>query len=310
MHVLVAGAAGVLGQHLVPELVARGHRVTATTTRRERIPALSATGAKAVLMDGLDRSSVRDVILTARPDTVVHQMTAISPAHSTHPGDMKNFDRWFATTIQLRTRGTDTLLEAAAEAGVTHVVAQSYGGWNGMRRGGWVKTEHDPLDLYEGTRAQPVMEAIAHLESVVTAAGGVALRYGWLYGPGATDSQIEAIRRRQYPIVGTGAGHTSWVHLHDAATATANAIEQRATGVYNIGDDEPAAVSEWLPYLAQVIGAKPPRRVPIRIARMLAGDVAVRVSTEGRGFSNAKAKEELGWTLRYVTWREGFKEAL
>ena len=223
---------------------------------------------------------------------------------------MKHFDRWMATTIRLRTEGMDHLLTAAEATGVSHVVAQSYASWNGIREGGWVKTEEDPLDPGTGTTFHLVAEAIRHVEDVVVKAGGAALRYGGLYGPGATDDQVELVRKRQFPLVGGGTGHTSWVHLDDAAGATVLAVEQRAKGVFNIVDDEPAPVSEWLPYLAACAGAKPPMRVPKWLARMLAGDVAVMMMTEGRAFSNAKARRELGWELRYPSWRQGFKDEL
>jgi nucleoside-diphosphate-sugar epimerase len=219
-------------------------------------------------------------------------------------------DRWFATTNRLRTEGTDHLLAAAEAAGVSHVVAQSYAGWNGIRRGGWVKTEEDPLDLYEGTAAHPGMVAIRHVEDVVVKAGGAVLRYGWLYGPGAIDDLVEPVRKRQFPIIGGGTGYISWVHLDDAASATVLAVEQEARGVFNIVDDEPAPASQWLPYLAACAGARRPVRVPRWVARLLAGDMAVIMMTEGRGFCNAKAKRELGWELRYPSWRQGFTEEL
>jgi nucleoside-diphosphate-sugar epimerase len=224
--------------------------------------------------------------------------------------DMKHMDRWFATTNRLRAEGTDHLLAAAEATGVSGFVAQSYASWNGIRQGGWVKTEEDPLDLEAGTAAQAVMEAIGHVEDVVVKAGGAALRFGWLYGPGATESLAGPVRKRQFPVVGGGAGYTSWVHVDDAASATVLAVEQHAKGVFNIVDDEPAPASEWLPYLAACAGAKPPMRIPTWLARPLAGDVVVTLMTEGRGFSNAKAKRELGWELRYPSWRRGFKEVL
>jgi nucleoside-diphosphate-sugar epimerase len=219
-------------------------------------------------------------------------------------------DRWFATTNRLRTEGTDHLLAAAETTGVTHFVAQSYASWNGIRDGGRVKTEDDPLDLHVGTMAHAGMAAICHVEAVVVEAGGAVLRYGGLYGPGATDDQVELVRKRQFPLVGGGPGYCSWVHLDDAASATVLAVEQKASGVFNIVDDEPAPASEWLPYLAACAGAKPPMRVPKWLARLLAGEVAVTMMTEGRGFSNAKARQELGWELRYPSWRQGFKEGL
>ena len=305
MRVFVAGGTGVVGRRLVPQLVARGHHVIATTTGLDKLVALQRLGAEAVVMDGLDAASVRQAVAAARPEAIVHQMTAISGK-----ADMKHMDRWFATTNRLRTEGTDHLLAAAEAAGVSNFVAQSYAGWNGIRRGGWVKTEDEPLDLWEGTVAHPVMAAVRHTEEVVGKAGGAALRFGWLYGPGATESLVEPVRKRQFPIVGSGAGHTSWVHVDDAASATVLAVEQKATGVFNIVDDEPAPVSEWLPYLAECAGAKPPMRLPTWLARPLAGNAVVGLMTEGRGFSNAKAKRELGWALRYPTWRLGFKDEL
>ncbi|TDE53200.1 NAD(P)-dependent oxidoreductase [Nonomuraea mesophila] len=302
MRVFVAGGAGVLGRRLVPQLVARGHEVTATTTRTARLGLLERLGAEAVVMDGLDAASIGQVVALARPEVVVHQMTAIAGKP-----DIKHFDRWFATTNRLRTEGTDHLLAAAEASGGCHVVAQSYAAWNGIRQGGWVKTEEDPLDP---TSTGEGAQAIRHLEEAVIKAGGAVLRYGALYGPGATDDQVELVRKRQYPVVGDGAGHSSWVHLDDAAAATVLAVEQRAKGVFNIVDDEPAPAREWLAHLAACAGAKPPMRIPVWLARPLAGKTAVTMMTQGRGFSNAKAKRELGWRLRYPSWRQGFKEEL
>jgi nucleoside-diphosphate-sugar epimerase len=305
MRVFVAGGTGVIGRRLVPQLVARGHRVTATTTSAAKVGLVKQLGAEAVVMDGLDAVSVGEAVAAARPDAIVHQMTAIAGKP-----DFKHMDRWFATTVRLRTEGTDHLLAAAEATGVPHVVAQSYGGWNAIREGGWVKTEEDPLDTATGTVAQAGAEAIRYVEDVVVAAGGAALRYGWFYGPGATDDLVAPVRKRQFPLVGGGTGYCSWVHLDDAASATVLAVEQQAKGVFNIVDDEPAPVSEWLPYLAECAGAKRPMRIPSWLARMIAGEVAVTMMTEGRGFFNAKAKRELGWQLRYPSWRLGFKEEL
>ena len=305
MRVFVAGGTGVLGRRLVPQLVARGYQVTATTTSPVKLDLLAQLGADGVVMDGLDAVSVGEAVAAARPDAIVHQMTAIAGKP-----DIKHMDRWFATTSRLRTEGTDHLLAAAEAAGVSHFVAQSYASWNGIRTGGWVKTEQDPLDLMTGTAAQAGMEAIRHVEDVVLRADGAILRYGGFYGPGATDNQVELVRKRQFPLVGGGTGYSSWVHLDDAASATVLAVEQKARGVFNIVDDEPAPASQWLPYLAACAGAKRPMRVPRWLARLLAGDVAVTMMTEGRGFSNAKAKRELGWELRYPSWRQGFREGL
>ncbi|MGW5353085.1 NAD-dependent epimerase/dehydratase family protein [Streptomyces sp. NPDC004031] len=309
MRVFVAGGTGVLGRRLVPQLVARGHRVTATTTSAAKLDVLRGLGAEGVVMDGLDPAAVRAAVADARPDTVVHQMTAISPAHAGKP-DIKHPDRWFAATNRLRSEGTDNLLAAAAATGVPHVVAQGYAGWNGIREGGWVKTEDDPLDLLTGTAAQYGMEVLAHVERAVLATGGAVLRYGAFYGPGAIDDQVTLVRKRQYPLVGKGQGYSSWIHLDDAASATVLAVEQKAHGVFNVVDDEPAPAAEWLPHLARCAGAKPPRRVPVWLARLLAGDQAVVMMTEGRGFSNAKARRELGWEPRYPSWRQGFRAEL
>jgi nucleoside-diphosphate-sugar epimerase len=232
-------------------------------------------------------------------------MTSIAPK-----ADLKHMDRWFAVTNRLRTEGTDHLLAAAQAAGVPHVVAQSYGSWNGIRRGGWVKTEEEPTDPAEGTPAHVGFMAMRHVEERVVSVGGAALRYGWFYGPGAMEGLVTPVRKRQFPVVGGGAGHTSWIQLDDAASATVLAVEQRATGVFNIADDEPAPVNQWLPYLADLVGAKPPMRLPVWLARPLAGSVAIIMMTEGRAFSNAKAKQVLGWQLRYPSWRQGFKAEL
>jgi nucleoside-diphosphate-sugar epimerase len=309
MRVFVAGGTGVVGRRLVPQLVARGHQVAATTTSPDKLPLLERLGAEALLMDGLDGASVGEAVARATPDVIVHEMTAIAPGHAGKP-DMKHFDQWFAPTIRLRTEGTDHLLAAAEATGVSHVVAQSFGAFNGVRAGGWVKTEEDELDSFAGTSAESGMRAIRHLENAVVNAGGAALRYGSLYGPGAIDDQVELVRKRYFPLVGAGTGYTSWAHLDDVATATALAVEQKARGIFNIVDDEPAPASEWLPYLAECAGAKPPRRIPPWLARLLAGDVVVAMMMEGRGFDNTKAKRELGWEPRYPSWRTGFKEAL
>jgi nucleoside-diphosphate-sugar epimerase len=309
MRVFVAGGTGVVGRRVVQQLVHRGDQVTATTTASGKLESLRRLGAEAVVMDGLDAASVGESVASAHPDVIVHQMTAIAPAHAGKP-DIKHMDRWFAPTIRLRTEGTDHLIAAAEATGASHFVAQSYGSWNGIREGGWVKTEDDPLDALAGTAAEKGMAAIAHLEDAVRSVGGAALRFGALYGPGASDDQAELVRKRQYPLVGDGAGHSSWLHLDDAASATVLAVEQKATGVFNIVDDEPAPAREWLPHLAQSAGAKPPMHVPTWLARPLAGDVAVIMMTEGRGFSNAKARRELGWELRFPSWRQGFAEEL
>jgi nucleoside-diphosphate-sugar epimerase len=308
MRVFVAGGTGVIGRRLVPQLVAGGHQVTATTTSAAKLGLLARLGAEGVVMDGLDPVSVGEAVAAARPDAVVHQMTGLSEAHAGKP-NLKKADRFFATTIRLRTEGTDHLLAAAEATGVTNFVAQSAAIFNGTREGGWVKTEEDPLEAVSPAAMQGT-KAINHLEDVVVRAGGTVLRYGSLYGPGAIDDQVKLVRKRLFPLVGGGTGYFSWVHVDDAASATVLAMEHRAKGVFNIVDDEPAPVSQWLPYLAECAGAKSPRRLPKWLARLLAGEMVVGMMTEGRAFSNAKAKRELGWQLRYPSWRQGFKEEL
>ena len=243
MRVFVAGGSGVLGRRLVPQLVARGHQVTATTTSAGKVRLLEQLGAVGVVMDGLDPVAVGEAVAAAKPDTVVNQMTALSTAHSGKPNPRKP-EGFFARTNQLRSEGIDHLLAAAEATGVSHVVAQSHASMNGLRSGGWVKTEEDPLEVLEGTAA------INYLEAAVISAGGAVLRYGGFYGPGAHDEQISLVRKRLIPIIGAGTGYVSWVHVDDAASATVLAVEQKAAGVFNIVDDEPSPVREWLPYLA------------------------------------------------------------
>ena len=303
MRVFVAGGTGVIGRRLVPQLVARGHQVTATTTSAGKLGLLEQLGADGTVMEGLDAAAVGEAVAAARPDAIVNEMTGLSEAHAGKP-NLRKAERFFAITNRLRREGIDHLLAAAEATGVSYVVAQGHASMNGIRQGGWVKTEEDPLEVVEGTKA------INHLEDVVVRAGGAVLRYGGFYGPGANDDQVKLVLKRLFPLVGGGTGYVSWVHVDDAASATVLALEQKARGVFNIVDDEPAPASEWLPYLAECAGAKPPRRVPTWLARLLAGDMAVGIMTEGRGFSNAKAKRELGWELRYPSWRQGFKEEL
>ena len=303
MRVFVAGGTGVIGRRLVPQLVARGHQVTATTTSAGKLGLLEQLGAEGTVMDGLDAAAVGEAVAAAGPDVIVNEMTGLSEANAGKP-NLRKAERFFAITNRLRSEGIDHLLAAAEATSVSHVVAQGHASMNGIRQGGWVKTEEDPLEVVEGTKA------INHLEDVVVRAGGAVLRYGGFYGPGANDDQVKLVLKRLFPLVGGGTGYVSWVHVDDAVSATVLAVEQKARGVFNIVDDEPAPASEWLPYLAECAGAKPPRRVPAWLARLLAGDMAVGIMTEGRGFSNAKAKRELGWELRYPSWRQGFKEEL
>jgi nucleoside-diphosphate-sugar epimerase len=307
MRVFVAGASGAIGRRLVPALVARGHRVTATTRTPQKVELLHALGAEPVIVDGLDAVRVGEAVARAEPDAIVHQMTAL-----TGIADLKHFDRVFATTNELRTKGTDHLLAAATASGVERVVVQSYTGWPNIREGGAIKTEHDPLDPTPPAEQTESLAAIRHLEDAVLAAPlqGVALRYGSFYGPGELDPIVDMVRKRKLPIIGDGAGIWSWVHLDDAAAATVAALESDARGVYNVVDDEPAPVSQWLPYLAELVGAKPPRHVPVWLGRLAGGEVGVSMMTQIRGSSNAKAKRELGWQPSWPSWRDGFRAAL
>jgi nucleoside-diphosphate-sugar epimerase len=307
MRVFVAGATGAIGRRLVPQLAARGHRVTATTRSPEKLELLRGLGAEPVIVDGLDAVAVGEAVARAEPDAIVHQMTALAVAM-----DLKHFDRMFATTNELRTKGTDHLVAAAVASGVKRVVAQSYTNWPNIREGGPVKTEDDLLDPHPPAEQTQSLAAIRHLEDAVLAAPleGIALRYGSFYGPGASDPVVEVLRKRQFPIVGAGTGLWSWVHIDDAASATVAAVEHGTRGIYNIVDDEPAPVSVWLPYLAEQVGAKPPRRVPLWLGRLLAGEVGVSMMTQIRGSSNAKAKRVLRWQPSWPSWREGFRYAL
>jgi nucleoside-diphosphate-sugar epimerase len=303
MRVFVAGASGAIGARLVPQLLERGHEVLGTTRSPQKAARLREQGAEAVVLDLLDPTAVRDAVVAARPDAIVHQATALSGL-----SDFKHFNRSFAETNRLRTEGTDALLAAAREAGVRRFVAQSFAGWPYAREGGPIKREDDPLDPTPVPAMSETLAAIRHLERAVVDAGGIALRYGGFYGS-PDDAQLELVRKRRFPIVGDGGGVWSFVHLDDAASATVLALERGASGVYNIVDDEPAPVREWLPALAAAIGAKPPRRIPRWLARLAAGESGVVLMTEIRGASNAKAKRELGWTPRYPSWRQGFVEA-
>jgi nucleoside-diphosphate-sugar epimerase len=303
MRVFVAGATGAIGARLVPQLIERGHEVIGTSRSPQKADLLRAQGAQPVVLDVLDARAVRDAVAAARPEAIVHQATALAGLSG-----FKHFDRTFAPTNRLRTQGTDALLAAAREAGVGRFVAQSYAGWPYARNGGPVKTEQDPLDPTPVPTMRETLAAIRHQEQAVVDAGGVALRYGGFYGS-PDDAQLELVRKRRFPIVGDGGGVWSFVHLDDAATATALALENGAAGIYNIVDDEPAPVREWLPALAAAIGAKPPRRIPRWLARLVAGEAGVALMTDARGASNAKAKGELGWALRYPSWRQGFRAA-
>jgi 2-alkyl-3-oxoalkanoate reductase len=307
MHVFVAGATGAVGRPLVPQLIAAGHDVTATTRTRAKAGELRALGVEAVVADGLDEGAMTRAVAQAEPDAIVHQMTALA-----RKPDMRRFDRWFATTNELRTRGTDILLAAARDVGVERFVAQGYTGWTNPTTGSRVKDETDGF-ISDPPRMQvQTLAAIRHLEDTVPKAAphGIVLRYSNLYGPGASDPLVDLIRKRRFPVIGDGEGVWSWTHVDDAAAAAVAALEHGSPGVYNIVDDEPAPVSEWLPYLAEAVGAKAPMRVPAWLARLMAGSVAVRWMTEGRGASNTRAKRELGWQPIWPSWREGFRRGL
>ncbi len=302
MRVFVAGATGAIGTRLVTQLVQRGHEVVGTTRAQEKAKRLAELGAEPVVLDVLDQGAVGEAVANARPEAIVHEATALSGVTA-----YRSLDRAFAQTNQLRTAGTDALLAAARGAGVDRFVAQSFTSWPYARVGGPIKTEEDPLDPDPPATTRETLAAIKHLERVTVDAGGIALRYGGFYGS-PDDAQIEAVRNRRFPIIGSGEGITSFVHLEDAAAATVLALESGSPGIYNVVDDEPAPVREWLPALASMIGAKPPRHVPLWLGRLLAGDGVVALLTESRGASNVKAKRELGWSLRYPSWRQGFAE--
>ena len=300
MRVLVIGASGAIGTRLVPQLIDRGHEVIGTSRSPRNADRVRALGARPIVLDLRDPSAVREAVLKTAPDAIVNEATALADVQFS-----KNLDRSFVQTNRIRTEGTDAVLAAAREAGVSRVVAQSFASLRYVREGGPVKTEDDPLDPVPIQGTQETSVAMNYLDEVVTGAGGIALRYGAFYGAD-NDGLIEPVSRRQFPIVGEGGGVSSFIHLDDAAAATVLALEHDGPAIYNIVDDEPAPVREWLPVVAKALGAKPPRHFPVWLARLFAGDVAVMMGTEVRGASNAKAKRELGWTPRYPSWRQGF----
>jgi nucleoside-diphosphate-sugar epimerase len=303
MRVFVAGASGAIGSRLVPQLLGRGHEVIGTFRSSGNAERVQALGAQPVALDLLDARAVRKAVFESEPDAIVHQATALADVRFS-----RNMDRTFAQTNRLRTEGTDALLAAAREARVRRFLAQSFASYRYAREGGPVKSEDDPLDPSPLPSTRQSQAAMRYLDETVTQAGGVALRYGGFYGA-SNDGLVEPVRKRQFPIVGDGGGLSSFVHLDDAAAATVLALEQDAGGIYNVVDDEPAPVREWLPVLADALGAKPPGRVPRWLARLVAGDAAVMIGTESRGATNAKAKRELSWEPRYPSWRQGFVAA-
>ena len=308
MRVLVAGATGAIGRQLVPRLVKAGHEVHGMTRRESKQAMLRELGAVPVVADALDFEQVTQAVARARPDVIVHQLTAI-PA----TWNPRRFDRDFALTNRLRTEGTDHLLSAAQAVGVRRFVAQSNGAVSYARTGGPVKTEEDAVDRLPAQEMRETLAAIRHLEQAVLGADwteGIVLRYGALYGPGTSMAlgaeQVEMVRRRRVPLVGAGGGVWSFIHVADAADATVAAVERGNRGVYNVVDDDPAPVAEWLPALAQQLGAKKPLRVPRFLGRLFSGQAGVVLMTELRGASNAKAKRELAWRPAHLTWRDEF----
>ena len=310
MRILVAGATGAIGLHLVPQLIASGHSVVGTTRTAARAELIRRMGAEPAVVDGLDAPAIRAAVLEAKPDVIVDQMTDLAAVT-----DLRHFDRAFSTTNQLRTQGTDFLLAAAREAGVKRFIAQSFCGWTYGRGGDPVKTEADALDVDPPEELRRTLEAIQYLEGAVagsTSLEGIVLRYGSFYGPDTgmlSHAMIDQVRRRRVPLIGGGGGRWSFIHVEDAASATLAAIERGTAGeIYNIVDDEPADVSEWLPALATLLGARPPIRVPAWLGRLFAGEHLVSMMTEVRAGSNAKAKRQLGWRPAHPSWREGFAE--
>ncbi len=306
MKVFVAGATGAMGKQLVPRLVGAG-QVVGMTRSEYKQAALCDLGATAVVADALDPDQVADAVAKAQPEVIVHQLTSIAAL------DMRHFDRAFALTNRLRTRGTDHLLSAGQAVGVPRFVAQSYTSWPYARTGGLVKSEQDPLDPMPAREMRETLAAIRHLEAAVTGADwteGIVLRYGAFYGPGTSMSpggeQFEMIRKRKFPLVGNAAGIWSFIPIADAAEATVAAVEHGKRGIYNVVDDDPAPVADWLPGLAEKLGAPKPWRVPRFVGRLFAGEAGAVMMTEVRGASNAKAKRELGWQPQHSSWREGF----
>ena len=319
MRVFVAGATGAIGQQLVPQLVERGHDVVGMTRSNSKQDLVRSLGARPVVADALDADAVARAVAAAEPEVIVHELTALSGEMSLRETRHPERAPMTVMTNRLRTEGTDNLLAAGRAAGARRVVAQSFGAFRWARTGGPVLTEADPLDPEPPGALRPVVEALLHLERAVTTIDwgeGLALRYGGFYGPGTSlsadpDAVMAApIRKRRFPVVGDGGGVWSHIHIEDAATATAIAVERGAPGVYYVVDDEPATVREWLPAVASALDAKPPRRVPRWLGRLAGGEMAATMMTEVRGASNEKAKRELGWQLRYPSWREGVVHGL
>src|SRR4051794_2739837 len=312
MRIFVAGATGAVGRPLVAALISAGHSVVGLTRTAAKADTVKRMGAQPVVADGLDPLTIRAAVDSAAPDVVIHEMTDLSGAF-----DLRHFDRTFANSNRLRTTGTDFLLSAAREVGVKRFIAQSFCGWVFARNGGSVKTEADELDPDPPQELRGTLEAIRYLEQTVTNSSqpeGIVLRYGGFYGPDTGtlgQPMIEQIQRRRVPLIGDGGGWWSFVHVEDAAAATVRAVERGKPGaIYNIVDDDPAQVRDWLPALARMVGAKPPIHLPAWIARLVAGEHVVLMMTQVRAGSNAKAKADLGWQPSHRSWREGFAESL
>jgi 2-alkyl-3-oxoalkanoate reductase len=302
MRVMIIGATGAVGAPLVRQLGQAGHEVIGTSRSTERAKQLHALGAYPIVLNALDAAAAHTAVAAARPDAIVYQATGLAGVRI-----LRSLDKPFAATNRLRTEGLDNVLAAAKEAGVRRVVAQSFAPYRYARQGGWVKTEDDPLDPATPASARETFAAMDHLEQVVTEAGGIALRYGGFYGPG-DEGLTRAVRKRQTPLIGEGDGFMSFIHLEDAAAATVLALDHDGPAIYNIVDDDPAPTRDWLPVLAKVLGAKPPRHFPTWAARLIAGP-GLAMLTQARGSSNAKARRELGWQPRYSSWRDGFAAA-
>ena len=307
MRVFVAGATGAIGRFLIPHLIASGHQVTGTTRSPGRAAQLERAGVTPAVVDGLDRAGVIEAVRAAQPDVIIHQMTALTSLRS-----FRHFDREFATTNELRTRGTDYLLEAARQAGTPRFIAQSFVGWTNARTGGPVKSEADPLDPDPLPATAKAMAAIRHVEQSVPQGvpEGLVLRYGIFYGPGASGAMLDVVRKRMMPVIGGGTGIWSFTEVTDAAAATVAAITHGAPGLYNVVDDDPAPAHEWIPVFAEALGAKKPLKMPAAIGARLLGPYVVAMMTSQRAASNAKARAQLDWAPRFASWREGFPAAI
>ena len=298
MRVLIIGASGAIGTHLTRQLTEQGQEVTGTCRSAAKEGRIRAAGATSLVLDVLDAAATTSAVAQVRPDAVIYQATALAGRRFG-----RSLDKTFAPTNRLRTHGTDNVIAAARSAGVRKLVAQSFAPYR-YASPELVASEEDPVLAEPPASAAQTFAAMAHLDRAVTAAGGIALRYGGFYGE--PDQMTTAVAKRQYPLVGDGSGMMSFIHLHDAAAATVLALDADGPAIYNVTDDEPAPMREWLPVLAAALGARPPRRVPEWIGRLIMGS-GLDMLIQARGAANAKAKKELGWTPRYATWREGFR---